>query len=241
MDRLIAEPETKVETQTQVETEQTAENLPQNEQKTQENEQILPRSEEMSANSAYLNSFENLTVADIKREEERKEAEAFKQEKEQLLQQQFVESETAKEQEEVVQETKAEEKQKVSVNIIEKPNYDLIEEKKVIKIQSKKPARRASKKAVGIALACTLGAAALVCVANTIIIDQMNASYIEIDESYNFNLGRYLKNLNNLDATKKGMEFVETYPEDMNDAGDIGEKSNWFDKVCGVLGGLFGG
>jgi hypothetical protein len=54
-------------------------------------------------------------------------------------------------------------------------------------------------------------------------------------------LPKYLKKISDLDTTKKSMEFLETYPEEMQAAGDIGEKTNWFDKFCNWLGGLFGG
>ena len=44
-----------------------------------------------------------------------------------------------------------------------------------------------------------------------------------------------------IDTTKKGMEFIETFPEEEFDAGEAGKKSNWFDKLCNFFSGLFGG
>lgn len=238
MDRLV------VETQEKKEEQPTPQPAPQAEVETetlqkQEEKVAVAAEEAPNASSAYVNSFENLTVADIKREEEQKEAEKFKAEKEELLKKQF---EPVQEVSKPVEEEKQQEKQQEkSVNIIEKPNYDLIENKKVLHIQTKKASKKSTKKVAGIVLACALGAASVVCVANTIVIDQMNASYVNVDETYNFNLAQYLKHLSQLDSTKQSMEIVETYPEEMNDAGDFGEKSNWFDRVCKFLGGLFGG
>ena len=37
------------------------------------------------------------------------------------------------------------------------------------------------------------------------------------------------------------MEMIETYPEDMLDAGDLGKVSNWFDRLCNFIVGMFGG
>lgn len=209
MDRLIAEKE--VETKTEKKAE-------------------IKVEEKTKPSSQYVNSFENLTVADIKRQEEKRQAEEFKVEKEELIKGQF------KPQEEV----KAEQ---ASQKIIEKPNYDLIEEnKKIVKLKKKTKTKSVNKKKVaGIALACALGASAVVCVTNTILIDNMNTQFIQIDETYKLNLAKYLQNIYKLDTTKQSMEIIETYPDELLDAGDLGEYSNWFDKICSFLGGLFGG
>lgn len=209
MDRLIAEKE--VETKTEKKTEINVE-------------------EKAEPSSQYINSFENLTVADIKRQEEKRQAEEFKVEKEELIKEQF------KPQEEV----KAEQ---ASQKIIEKPNYDLIEEnKKIVKLHSKKKEKKkVSKKTAGIVMSCALAAGAIICVTNAVLIDNMNANYIQIDETYNMNLASYLRQIYNLDSAQNSMELVETYPEEMLDAGDFGEQSNWFDRLCNFINGLFGG
>lgn len=212
MDRLIAEKET--------EKEKTIE-----EKKVSSNE-----GEKIPLTNSYLNSFENLTVADIKKKEEDERVEEFKSQKEDLIKEQY---------EKLTQEKTVDE---ASQKIIEKPNYDFIEEnKKIVKINKKQTKQRSKKKLTGVALACTLGISALICVTNTVIIDNINTSFTEIDKTYNINLQKYLRNINNLDATKKGIEFIETYPEDLLDAGDLGKQSNWFDRLCSFLGGLFGG
>lgn len=231
MDRLIAEKETK-----KAQTEQ-VENVSQvaQEETVQEIVSVAPPTNE------YVSSFEGQTIADIKREEEKKSAKEFEKEKEVLIEKQF----------EKVEETKTAEQQKVEekesekpVNIIEKPNYDLIEQpKKVLKIKKAKPerAQRKKSKLAGILLACTLGASAIVCIVNCNLIENMNSNLYQIEEGYQLRLGKYMRDIANLDGTKKSMEFLDTYPDKQLSAADQGEKSNWFDRLCNFIAGLFGG
>ena len=188
--------------------------------------------------TAYLQSLENKTVEDIMEERRKKEAEEFAKEKEKLIEAQYAKKE---EKPDVKIEEKPLEK------TIEKPNFDLMEENKSVvrlfkrhKMETKQKKKKASK--VGaIALTCALAGAGIVCVANTIIIDNMNKSLLQIDETYRLNLQKYLKEITKLDQTNKSLEFLDTYPDDLLDAGEIGEKSNWFDKLCNFFGGIFGG
>lgn len=221
MDRLTLEAETEVKKAEIAEkVEQAQESVPESE--------VQPAEERVtSSHNSYLNSFENMTVADVKKEQEEKELQEFEKEKEELIAKTY---------------QKTEEEPKPA-NIIEKPNYDFIEEnKKIVKLTKKTQSKKKlSKKTAGIALAAVLGASAIVCVTNAALIDNYASNFVQVEETYNFNLAKYLKDINNLDATKKSMEFLETYPDDMLDAGSIGQKSNWFDKLCNFLGGLFGG
>lgn len=219
MDKLIAEKQTEVKIE--------EEKL--NVQKI-ESENLVVR-EQPSMQTEYLNSLENITLADVKRKEEEKKMEEFKIEKEILIQQQFQQEEAEKEEEQVCQ------------NIIEKPNYDLIEEnKKIVKLQSKKQGKAKNRKKIaGIAIACALGASAIICVTNAVIIDNMNSGFVQIEEIYKMNLMKYLKNIADLDTTKKSMEIIETYPDEVLNAGEIGNSTNWFDRFCNFMGGIFGG
>lgn len=91
-------------------------------------------------------------------------------------------------------------------------------------------------------LSIALGISAIICVSNVIAIDQMSSNLAGIEyELYEVNLPKYLKDIADLDTTKKGMEFIETFPEEEFDAGEAGKKSNWFDKLCNFFSGLFGG
>lgn len=191
--------------------------------------------EEAPSQTAYLKSFEGKTLADVRHEEEEKKQEEIKQEKEELIEKQY-------------EKTEEKEEEKPLENIIEKPNYDFIEEKKsIIKIRSKqkkepeKVARKKGKR-FGLFLAIGLGICSVLCVTNVAILDNMSASYSALEsEFYNVNLPKYLKNISNLDTTKKSMEFLETYPQEMQNPADLGQKTNWFDKFCNFLSGIFGG
>lgn len=237
MDRLIAETDTKEEIKGNVVTQEVV--MPKVKIKLKEvqpqyvDQEPIKKAEETPTQvNPYVESFGELTVADIKKQAEEESAEKFKLEKEKLIEKQFEIVDTAQEVE-----------QKVSQNIIEKPNYDLIEEnKKIVKLKkSEHKKKSSSKKVAGVMLACTLGASALVCVANTVVIDNMSSNFVEIDETYQINLTKYLKQIYNLDTTKKSMEMIETYPEDLLDAGDLGQQSNWFDRLCNFIAGMFGG
>jgi len=211
MERLVAE--TEVEKKT---TEEVVESSPA--QETQEKPPVQ---------TEYLKSFENLTLADMKKEREEKELAEFEKEKEQLIENQY----------------KTEEKE----NIVEKPNYDLIEEnKKIIKLKKKaqtkseKAPKKTKKKTIILAVA--LAISAVLAVTNITILDNLSVNLAQVEtEFYDVNLPKYLKKISDLDTTKKSMEFLETYPQEMQSAGDLGEKTNWFDKFCNWLGGLFGG
>lgn len=207
MDKLIAEKETKMKIE--------------EEKKESLKKLSIKPSQTPSYKTEYLNSLENLTLADLKKQQEQKEVETFKEQKEEFIQNQFEPANVAFE-------------QKACQKVIEKPNYDLMpESKKVVKLEKKK---KDKKKFGKLALCCALGACALICVANTVIIDQMNADFVQIDETYQMNLASYLKKIYNLDTTKKSMEMIETYPDDLLDAGDLGQQSNWFDKLCNFFG-----
>lgn len=231
MDRLIAEIEVKneekIETETQVEAE---------EKEIIAQPMTTENSETVESSNSYLNSFENMTVADFKKQEEERQLKEFQKEKEELIQKAFEEKKQA--------EPEKEEKQEVSQKIIEKPNYDLIgENPKIVKLtRTEKPKKKMSKKRLSLFLSLALGISAIICLTNVIIIDHMSSNLAGIEhEYYEVNLPKYLKDIADLDTTKKSMEFIETYPDEVFDAGQAGQKSNWFDKLCNFFSGLFGG
>ena len=209
------------------------------------------KAEETASQSAYLNSLENITVAEFLKREQEKDAQEFEKEKNVLIENLYQPTPQQNQETNIVAQAESQpsqsETERQSVGVIEKPNYDLLEEnKKFVKLtrksnEKKKSSKKLSSKAAGIMLACALGASSVVCIANVALIDQMSASYFEIGETYKVNLAKYLRKISNLDATKKSMEFLETYPEDILDAGDVGKFSNWFDRLCNFIAGLFGG
>lgn len=179
----------------------------------------------------YLKSFENMTLADVKKRQQEEEDKNFQIEKNQLIQEQFASNEK-KEEKEVCQ------------NVVEKPNYDLIQgNKKIIKIKRlQKEQEKPKKKKLTLVLSIVLGICSVIFVGNMIAIDNMSSNLTQLEhEYYDVNLPQYVKNITNLDSAKRSMEFVETYPEELVDAGQITQKTNWFDKFCDFMSGLFGG
>ena len=220
MDRLVAETETKAEVEVKTETEEKVEVQEEKVSLQEETIQEIPPEE---YKTEYLKSV-RLFVVQIKDGKE------LQKEKEELIEKQFT-------QEEKVEEEK----------IIEKPNFDLMEpDKRVIKLRRKQekfqPKERKKNKKFGLILAIGLGIASVLCVTNVAILQNYSSSLSQLEtEFYEVNLPKYLKDVANLDTTKKSMEFLDTYPEEINNAGELGTKTNWFDKFCNFLGGLFGG
>lgn len=230
MDRLIVQTEKQKEEKIVVETEEKIEEKPE-----EETSQVLS-SDVSNGKTEYLASLEDITVADYLKKEEEKKLKEFEKEKEDLIQKQYEKEEA--------QEENSQEEKTVSQNIIEKPNYDLIQEnKKIVRLKKKQKEKKSpSKKKLSLILSITLGIASIICVSNIIAIDQMSSNLAGLEyELYEVNLPKYLNDIANLDTTKKGMDFIETYPEEVYDAGEEGQKTNWFDKVCDFLSGLFGG
>ncbi len=239
MDRLVAEKETITEEKIETKTAQQFE---------EKVETVVAQTEEVETeNAKYLNSFENLTVADFIKQEKEKELKQFELEKEKLIQKQFEKKEEKKQEivaEEKQSEPEKKEKQEVSQKIIEKPNYDLISENsKIVKLtRNEKPKKKTSKKKLSLILSLVLAVSAIICISNVVAIEHMSSNLASVEhELYDVNLPKYLKDIADLDTTKKGMEFIETYPDEKFDAGSAGHKSNWFDKLCNFLSGLFGG
>ena len=233
MDRLILE---KVEKETKVETEkkQTAieqqsevkktDNLSKAETQIQEK-----KAEKIEYNDSYVSSFENLTISDVKQLESEEE----KTVEEEKFSEPQGEQEVEKEQI-VLQETQ-EQSEPVKKLVIERPNYDFIGDKKTGAKKKKKSKLKAA------LLCCTLAACCVGCVTGSIVIDNLNSQYIELQDEYSLNLATYLRNINNLNATNQGLEFIETYPEDINEISSIGETTNWFDNLSNFIAGIFGG
>lgn len=232
MDRLVAETETKTEVEVETKTEEKVEVKEENISLQEEtiHEESTQEAPPAEYRSEYLKSFEDMTLADMINKEDVDKQKELQKEKEELIEQQFT-------QEEKVEEEK----------IIEKPNFDLIKpDKRVIKLRRKQekfqPKERKKSKKFGLILAIGLGIASVLCVTNVAILQNYSSSLSQLEtEFYEVNLPKYLKDVANLDTTKKSMEFLDTYPEEINNAGELGTKTNWFDKFCNFLGGLFGG
>ncbi len=78
---------------------------------------------------------------------------------------------------------------------------------------------------------------------NVATIDNISGQIAQVSSQYELNLANYLKNLWTLDATNAdNMEnLFETIPDSELPPTKVDEQSNWFDRFCNFLGGLFGG
>ena len=234
MDRLILEAKTEVK-EASVETkadekqevkkiEITLEEKVISKQEQKEQEKIEEKVEEVEEKKeiydGYLSNFENLTLSDVKPQEAVKEQEPV-----------------AQVAEEVVEEEKplAVQERTVKKLIIEKPNYDFIAKSN----KKEKPKRKGKLKTI--VLACALAVCSVLCVSGAVMCDQLNNNYLELQDTYDLNLRSYLSNINKLNITNQGLEFLETYPEELNTPSSIGETTNWFDRIANFIAGLFGG
>lgn len=184
----------------------------------------LKKEPESEPLSEYLSSFKNLTLKDVKREEAKIAPAEISSE----------DIESKEEMKEVdVPKVQEEKKAKKTTLIIEKPNYDLM--------PKKKGAAKKRKKLKTALLACALAVCSIGAVAGSVVCDNLNSHYMQLEDGYNLNLISYINKINNLNATNKGFEFIETYPEDINEISSIGERTNWFDNLVNFITGVFGG
>lgn len=139
-------------------------------------------------------------------------------------------------------------------SVIEKPNYDFIkplsaeEEEKIFKIEKIEKSAKKSKfnsKRLRLTLFSLLMAVFTIWgIVNVARIDTLQASYNALyQQYYDINLPNYLKNLGQLDAVNQNNmdNLFETIPEESVPPTSIDKKTNWFDRICEFLVGLFGG
>ena len=236
MDRLILEAKTKeakteakeasvqaqAEEKQEVKKETTLEEkvISKQEQKEQEITEEEKEEVEEEIYNGYLSNFENLTLSDVKSQET---VDDVAEE---------VQSEEI-EDEQKVSPPQVKEEKTVKKLIIEKPNYDFIAK------SNKKEKKKGKLKTI--VLACALAICSVLCVSGAVMCDQLNDNYLELQDTYDLNLRTYLSNINKLNITNQGLEFLETYPEELNAPSDIGKTSNWFDRLANFIAGLFGG
>ncbi len=134
--------------------------------------------------------------------------------------------------------------------VIETPNYDLIpqtppqKEKRILKLEKQveksQPKKKMSflKKAIiasVLALTVGLGVFTAVDLSNSI------SAYNAANSQYSVNLANLLKNISSVDSGNKTSELIQTYPNELMRPDQLQQQSNWFDRLCNFLSGLFGG
>ena len=141
--------------------------------------------------------------------------------------------------------SQADVKQSKASQVVETPNYDFIEtlsneerEKIFVFPQEKEQASPKSKKfkLKYIIISILFALFGVWGIVNIATLDNVTTQY-------SVNLATYLNNLHNLDATNaENMEnLFDTIPEESLPPSTIEAQSNWFDRFCNFLAGLFGG
>lgn len=138
----------------------------------------------------------------------------------------------------------------VSEEIVEKPNFDKIEElppeqrKKVFKVSTKKEEKKKFKlnkklkmAIIGIAF-CILSA---FCITTTVEIVKVNAQLEQVQSEYDASLSSLIQKIYSTETGNRSLNLFETFPEEDLGASSFYESSNWFDRVCNFLTGMFGG
>ncbi len=147
-------------------------------------------------------------------------------------------------------EPKIETKKEQVSSVIEKPNYDFIEEltpeeeQKVYKIEKEKVQEKPKMfgKRLRLALFSLVFAVCSIWgITNIISISNLQSEISAVNEVYQLNLANYLSKLGTLDTASNYNELFPTYPEAQNPPASVEKTSNWFDRICDFIAGIFGG
>lgn len=136
--------------------------------------------------------------------------------------------------------------------VVETPNYDMIKEispekrKQIYKLEKSLPKQEAKPfafnkklKIILFAIVFLLGGAFCL----TSGIDMINSSTaMQVAQTeYELSVSKLIKKISKIDSGNKTLELIETYPDELKEPSSIDESSNWFDKICNFISGLFGG
>jgi len=133
---------------------------------------------------------------------------------------------------------------KESTSVIETPNYDLIEplseeqEEKIFKVEKQPQVKKRSspllkKIKIGI-FVLLVGVLGSWTIYNAVELGNLVTEY-------NLKLDQYLLKLGTLDSASNMNDLFPTYPEGGGLPAGIDKKSNWFDRFCNFIAGIFGG
>ncbi len=134
--------------------------------------------------------------------------------------------------------------------VIEKPNYDTMdtlteaERKKIFVFKNVENSKKANPSKFKVILISIIFALFTIWgTVNVATIDNVSSQITQVSSQYEINLVNYLKNLYMLDVTNSEnmKNLFEVIPEESVPPTQINEKSNWFDRFCNFIGGLFGG
>lgn len=143
-------------------------------------------------------------------------------------------------------------KKQMSEKAVITPNYDMIKEispekrKKIYKIQKVESQQEAkpykfSKKLKIILFSLVFLVGGAFCLTSGIQLADTINSLNAAQTQYEANLPKLIKKISGIDNSNTALELIETYPDELKDPSSIAESTNWFDKFCNFISGLFGG
>ncbi len=150
----------------------------------------------------------------------------------------------------IVDEPQTSTKPQQTSSVIEKPNYDFIEtlspeeEKKIYKIEkeeAKSKPRTFGKKLRAALFSLVVAVCGVWGIVNVVSITNLESEIAAVNEVYQLNLINYLSKLGTLDTASNYNDLFETYPVTPSNPSQISPSSNWFDRICNFIAGLFGG
>lgn len=132
------------------------------------------------------------------------------------------------------------------------PNYDLIKEispekrKKIYKIQKIEPSEKAkpfsfNKKLKIILFSLIFFVAGAFCLTSGIQLIDASSSLSISQTTYEANVLKLIKKIHKIDNSNTALELIDTYPSEIEEPSSISKDTNWFDKICNFISGLFGG
>lgn len=134
--------------------------------------------------------------------------------------------------------------------VLEKPNYDTMdtltesERKKIFVFKNVESTKKSNPSKFKVILISIIFALFTIWgTVNIATIDNVSSQITQVSSQYEINLINYLKNLYMLDVTNSEnmKNLFEVIPDESVPPTQIDAKSNWFDRFCNFIGGLFGG
>lgn len=138
-----------------------------------------------------------------------------------------------------------------SSSVIESPNYDFIEtlspeqRQKIFKeeVKEEESVKAKPKRFKLIIFSILFAIFGVWGIINIATLDNLSSQISNLSYEYDMNLIRYLDYLCRIDITNSDnmQNLFETIPKEDLPATSMGEQSNWFDRFCNFISGLFGG
>lgn len=141
-------------------------------------------------------------------------------------------------------------KQQVA-EVVEKPNFDKIQElppekrNKIFKLKKEKeettPKRKTNSKLKIVLLGILISLFGAFFISNTVNIIKTSQAIQDTQSSYSASLFDLMQKISSTESGNRVLDLFETYPDQNLPANTIYKSSNWYDRLCDFLAGLFGG